>query len=306
MNACGYKGEILADKRLTDALWRIYYRPEKPAVWQDGGNLPWNDPEFSRRMLAEHLDESHGAASRISKERMLQIDWIQEKLQLKSGARILDITCGPGLYSVELAQRGCLVTGIDFSPAAIDHARQQAQNQGLSDRCTFLEQDVRQADFGISMFDVGLFLYGQLAVFSRDEASKLLEKAAQALVPGGWLVVELLDQVHIDKQPGTWWFTDDSGLWGDAPFLHLGERFWLKEEKIAIERFMTLHLDSGQFDEVTLCDQSYAVAEMSAKLQAAGYKIVDVYRAWDGLPLYDAQEWIVYLAQKQDQVTLPD
>ena len=46
-----------SDNPFARALWRIYRRPEA-ALWQDGGNLPWNDPAFSARMLREHLDES--------------------------------------------------------------------------------------------------------------------------------------------------------------------------------------------------------------------------------------------------------
>jgi hypothetical protein len=31
--------------------------------WRDGANLPWDDPAFSERMLAQHLDPSHGAGN---------------------------------------------------------------------------------------------------------------------------------------------------------------------------------------------------------------------------------------------------
>ena len=63
-------------EQLADALWRIYRRPDTPAAWQAGGNLPWNDPAFSERMLREHLDESHSAASRTAAERAAQIAWL--------------------------------------------------------------------------------------------------------------------------------------------------------------------------------------------------------------------------------------
>jgi hypothetical protein len=65
------------DKNLSEALWRIYRRGVRPSPWQrHGGNLPWDDPAFSARMLREHLDETHGAASRQTAERELQIDWL--------------------------------------------------------------------------------------------------------------------------------------------------------------------------------------------------------------------------------------
>jgi SAM-dependent methyltransferase len=287
------------EQRLAQALWRIYERSERPAAWTQGGNLPWNDPDFSGRMLREHLDESHGAASRTAAERTQQIDWLWAQLGLQPGMRLLDVTCGPGLYAVELARRGLTVTGIDFSPASIDFARQLAVDQGVVERCTLIEQDVRVADFGVADFDVVLFLYGQLGVFPQADAQALVAKIARALKPGGRLVIELLDAERVDKKSSTWWYTDDTGLWGDAPFLHLGERFWDAEQHLVTERFQILHLESGSLDEITLCDQIYTITAMTALLQDAGFATVASHPAWAGLPLYDASEWVVYVAQKR-------
>ncbi|GAB4151446.1 MAG: hypothetical protein Fur0021_15370 [Candidatus Promineifilaceae bacterium] len=286
------------EKALAQALWRLYYRPERPQLWQGGGNLPWNDPAFSQRMLREHLDESHGAASRVAAERAQQIDWLWRRLALEPGQRVLDMTCGPGLYAVELARRGCQVVGVDFGPAAIAHAIAWAQSNGVADRCHFVEQDVTVWQSDGELYDAALFLYGQLAVFPRDQAQRLLQTISQALRPGGKLCVELLDQDKVDKQRGSWWFTDEQGLWGSAPFLHLGERFWDEASRASMERFQILHLETGQLDEIILCDQTYAVTEMEQMMQQAGFATVNVYPAWDGLLLYDAEEWNVYVAQK--------
>ncbi len=286
------------EEQLTRALWRIYRRPERPTLWQADGNLPWNNPDFSQRMLREHLDQSHDAASRRSEERTLQIDWLWDKLRLGVGSRVLDITCGPGLYAVELAKRGCVVTGIDFSPASISYARELAVQAKVASTCTFVEQDVRRYSPEPGMYDAVLFLYGQLAVFRRIEAATLLARLARSLKTGGGLLVELLDQTRVDKQPSTWWFTDDTGLWGDAPFLHLGERFWDAEQALSIERFQTLQLATGELDEIVLCDQTYAIEEMRTILSQAGFATVEVYPSWGGLPLHDAQEWVTYIAHR--------
>lgn len=286
------------DQLLKQALWKIYNRPERPGPWQSGGNLPWNELSFSERMLHEHLDESHGAASRVSQERAKQLEWLWEKLELRPGQRLLDLTCGPGFYAIELARRGCHVVGVDFSPAAIAYARDLAKVEGVADQCRFLEQDVRQMTLGEGDFDAALFLYGQLAVFTKAEANALLTMIAGLLRPGGRLAVELLNQERVDKSRSSWWFTDRQGLWGNAPFLHLGERFWYAKEAISLERFHILHLETGQLDEITLCDQTYSVDQMSQMMGAAGFTAVQLYPAWDNLPLYDALEWHVYLSQR--------
>ncbi|MBV7334299.1 class I SAM-dependent methyltransferase [Chloroflexi bacterium TSY] len=190
----------MVQERLAAALWNIYRRPERPVAWTQGGNLPWNDSAFAERMLREHLDQSHGAASRTDGERALQVDWLWNHLHLAPDMQICDITCGPELYAVDFAQRGCKVTGIDFSPASIRYAQSLAETQGVSSHCRFIKQDVRTVDLPRTTFDAGLLLYGQLSVFPKGEAEILLEKIVQSLKPGGAFCIELLNQERIDKK----------------------------------------------------------------------------------------------------------
>lgn len=286
-------------EKLSEALWRIYRRPESPSPWQlHDGNLPWDDPAFSERMLREHLDESHGAASRQTPERKRIIELLWRQFGLQPGHHLLDVTCGPGLYAVEFAQRGCVVTAVDFAPAAIAYAGELAASHDVSERCTFFQQDVRRFDYGEAQFDAATLIYGQLGVFEKSEAQTLLNRICRSLKPGAQLCLELLDPEKVDKQKGNWWFTDETGLWGEAPFLHLGERLWLAEEQISVDRFYTIHLETGQLDVVELCDQIYLPEQITAMLKTAGFTAVAAHRAWADLQIYDEEEWIVYFATK--------
>jgi SAM-dependent methyltransferase len=294
-----------AERRLYQAVWHIYNRPQPPTPPHDrADNLPWDDPEFSERMLREHLDQSHGAASRRRVEILRLVDWMWDKLGLQSGSRILDVTCGPGLYAVEFARRGCTVHGIDFSPASIRYARQQAAEAGLAERCTFDQRDVRTMDVPPASFDAALFIYGQLSVFTPQETAELLRRCVAALRPptasqgGGRMVIELLDFDHIDKTNSNWWYTDNKGLWGDFPFLHLGERHWDDKRDLSYEQFHLLNLETGKLREYTLTDQGYPTPTMTAMLREAGFGQVDTYPNWEGAELYDGPEWVVYVAER--------
>ena len=44
--------------------------------------------------------------------------------------------------------------------------------------------------------------------------------------------------------------------------------------------------------------QTYAVGTMTRMMRDANFERIDVYPAWDGLPLYDANEWVIYVAEK--------
>ncbi len=285
--------------KLYDALWRLFQRPDHPVPWAYGGNLPWDDPAFSERMLREHLDQTHGAASRVDQERAAQIPWLINHLSLQPGMHLLDVTCGPGLYAVAFAQNQIQVTGVDFAPAAVRHARRLAQEAGVSDICQFIEHDVRTFDFPSDEFEAATILYGQLAVMTKSEALDLIKNVYRALKPGGTFILELLNPERIDKSESTWWFTDDRGLWGDSPFLCLGERQWRAEDQISIERYHVFHLEEGEVDEIILCDQLYAVEDLKAMLHTAGFRDVCHFSQWDNLPLNDAAEWLVYKGVKK-------
>jgi len=111
---------------LTDIALRIL-----PAAWTEGENIPWNEPGFSERMLREHLSQDHDAASRRTEKIERHIAWIYAALLAGQAGAVLDLGCGPGLYSQRLASRGCACTGIDYSPASVRYAREMADREGL-------------------------------------------------------------------------------------------------------------------------------------------------------------------------------
>ena len=75
----------------------------------------------------------------------------------------LDVGCGNALYSLELARKGAAkVVGIDIAEVMIGLCRRSAEEQNLSDRCTFLQTDLLEynpeSKFDVS-FGIGLFDY---------------------------------------------------------------------------------------------------------------------------------------------------
>lgn len=57
---------------------------------------------------------------------LVEVDFLVEELNLAAGSSILDVGCGSGRHSVELARRGYIVTGIDISAGMLAQARQRA------------------------------------------------------------------------------------------------------------------------------------------------------------------------------------
>src|SRR5437762_1559752 len=71
------------------------------------------------------------------------------------GKSVLDIGCGSGVYSVELARRGASrVLGLDFSGPMLDIARASARETGVDRTTEFIRAEFLEHDFGAETFDV--------------------------------------------------------------------------------------------------------------------------------------------------------
>jgi ubiquinone/menaquinone biosynthesis C-methylase UbiE len=94
-----------------------------------------------------------------------------------AGKSILDIGCGSGVYSIELARRGARrVLGLDFSEPMLDLARRAAREAGTGDAAAFVRGEFLAHDFGDEAFDVSI----AMGVFDYlEQAQPFLTKMAR-------------------------------------------------------------------------------------------------------------------------------
>lgn len=97
------------------SLTEVVERSLPATPWTESDNIPWNEPAFSRRMLDVHLDQAHDLASRRFEVVDRHLAWIHQALLGERPTRILDLTCGPGLYTSRLARLGHRCVGVDSS-----------------------------------------------------------------------------------------------------------------------------------------------------------------------------------------------
>jgi SAM-dependent methyltransferase len=254
---------------LTDIIHRVH----PPVPWAEGEKIPWHDAEFSQRMLQEHLSQAHDAASRRFAIIDQQIEWIQRRLLHNQNVKILDLGCGPGLYTSRFARLGHECVGIDFSPASIAHARAHAE----TNRCTYIEQDIRTADYGAG-FGLVMLIFGEFNVFKPTDAETLLRKSAAALNDGAVLLLEPHTVAAVRKigtQPATW-YSAHSGLFSAHPHLCLSESFWDEERAVATERYFILEA-SGAVQRYAASTQAYTHEEYQALLEKCGFRDVHFY-----------------------------
>ena len=279
-------------------LIHIVRRQIVPIPWAEGEKIPWNDPDFSRRMLKEHLSQAHDAASRRFEIVDEHVEWIHNQVVRGNPTRILDLGCGPGLYTSRLARLGHRCVGIDFSPASIAYARERAEEAGLE--CTYLEQDIRTANYGAE-YGLVMLIFGEFNVFRPEEAKDILTRACRAMLPDGFLLLEphaFNKVVEIGSEPSSW-YSAEKGLFSSEPHLCLQESLWDADHRVAIERYYVIDVATGEVACSSSSMQAYTNEEYQLLLAECGFDRTRLYPSLGAGADGPQGDFISILAQKR-------
>lgn len=235
--------------------------------------IPWSDETFSRRSLKLHLDQSNDVNSRRQFIIKKHVNWVHISILQEKPARILDLACGPGLYTEELAKRGHTCTGIDISPAAIEYAK----NNNASNT-TYLCQNLLQMKL-YQKYDLVLLNFGWFNTFLRTDGEELIKQIRQLLRPGGRLLLELLhtDAIIDYGEAPPQWHHAKSGIFSDSPYLFLQENFFDERENITkvIYYIITENNNVKGFQQIY---QAYDEKELSTLLKELGVRELNYYK----------------------------
>ncbi len=113
---------------------------------------------------------------------------LQREVATLGPGRVLDLGCGNGANALALAAAGWQVTGVDCAASAIALARAAARSQGLDARFLCADFSDWQPD---ARYDLVISTY---ALPAGAAGQGMLRKAAQALRPGGILLVAEWDR----------------------------------------------------------------------------------------------------------------
>lgn len=131
--------------------------------------------------IAEHAGPAYLRYS-FTKGTVQEVDFLVDVLGLKPGMRLLDVGCGPGRHSNELARRGIHAHGVDISERFVDIAREGGD-------ATFERLDARALPFDAE-FDVAISLcQGAFGLLGGDDDGRVLAGMARAVKPGGSIAV---------------------------------------------------------------------------------------------------------------------
>lgn len=245
--------------------------------------LHWHDDdEFWLAFRPYMFDEDRWLAASQNIEQIVSL------LEIEEGARVLDLGCGPGRHSLELARRGFDVVGVDRTAAFLDEARGKSEADELD--VEWILADMRAFSRPES-FDLCLSLFTSFGYFE-DPADNLLvlKNACDSLIQGGLLVVELMGKEILAR------------IFKERDWYQAGDAFVLQERKPIADwqrvwnRWVLITGEERREFDVT--HWIYSASELTNMLLQSGFREIQIFGDLSGSPYDHQADRLVAVARK--------
>lgn len=223
-----------------------------------------------------------------------EVDFLIEALSLKGTEVLLDLACGGGRHSLELARRGFTVVGLDAAARVIAHARARAEEEDLS--VELVTGDMRALPYE-GRFDAILVMNSSVGFFDDETNAAVIAGCARALAPGGRLLLQCINPYQVSA-----YLRDFRQGW-----YQVGAGYVLREARFE-PREATLRIDYRYVDPAQGVDvvhpgdriRLYGFPELRAMLLAAGLRPLSVFgdAVLPPVPFDEQSQWQVVVAVK--------
>lgn len=268
---------------------------KKPELYTAKEEPFWDDPHISEQMLKAHLNPDWDAASYKHSTIDRIAEWLVKYLNLKESAKILDLGCGPGLYSTRFLQYGFEVVGMDFSKNSIDYARSYAKANGLD--IQYIYQDYLTMDYACE-FDAVFLIYCDFGALSDSARNLLLQKIHKALKPEGIFVFDVFTENNWNQLPMRNWYTSEAGFWRPYPHFVLEQTFHYEAENVFL-RQNTIIDSHGKISVYNLSDHYYSKKNILKLMKEHGYRVQDVWSDLTGKAYEEHSKCLGIAARKE-------
>jgi SAM-dependent methyltransferase len=206
-----------------------------------------------------------------------EVDFVVEQLGLTTGSAVLDLACGHGRHAIELARRGCRVTGLDLSEPSLELARGRAAETGVD--VEWVHADMREVDAS-ERFDAVINLFSAFGYFEdeRDDA-RVLAGVARALRPGGCFLLDTVNPPALFARfrPRDWRELEDGTVFTEEREYNLR-----RGRTLAAWRFVRPNGESGELRHSL---RLYTYPELERLLGGAALRIDGDWGGFDGSEL---------------------
>lgn len=258
----------------------LNYLKEKPILYSASTASLWDDEHISKGMLDAHLNTKLEAASRNFDFIVKSVDWISNTFYSKDKNKMLDLGCGPGLYTELFYKARFDVTGIDFSKRSIEYASKSADSKNLP--IQYIYKNYLEIDYE-NVFDVITLIYCDYGVLSPEHRTTLLKKIKKALKPNGFFILDGFTQHQIaDFSESRTIEYHDKGYWSEKPYVCIQSNYLYPESNNYLEQFVIIKENNCEC--YNNWNQVFTSHSFNKELAEAGFEIVNFYDDVAGKP----------------------
>lgn len=243
---------------------------KKPALFDYGTSVMWTDPYISKKLLQCHLDTGNDLASRQPEKISNIVKWISNNINTQK-INILDLGCGPGLYTEKYASLGHKVTGIDFSENSISYAIKEAKRKNLD--IEYICQNYLTIDYK-DEFDLVTLIYMDFCVLRPNERQLLLLKISRSLKKGGFFIFDVVNGKNIEEKVlgSSWDISEGNGFWKKGPYIALNMGYHYPEAKTFVNQHIVID-EHNSIESYLFWNFYYEIDDMKSILSNTGLRI---------------------------------
>ncbi len=195
-----------------------------------------------------------------------EIDLFLEILNLSPDDKILDLCCGQGRHSLELARRNFKnIEGLDRSHYLIQKAKATARKEDLNIR--FREGDARKIPSPTDSFDLVMILGNSFGYFDTiQDDLRVLKEVFRVLKPWGKILIEVTDGDYLRNN-----FQTRSWEWMDKKHFVCRERSLSLDKQRLISREVITHTEKGVIADQFYAERLYSKENLTRILETAGF-----------------------------------
>jgi 2-polyprenyl-3-methyl-5-hydroxy-6-metoxy-1,4-benzoquinol methylase len=197
-----------------------------------------------------------------------EVDFIINEAGLQSGNHVLDIMCGYGRHSLDLAERGIKVTAVDNLPDYINEISEKIKSKDLSIQA--LCEDVLEMDLD-QHYDAVICMGNSLQFFNEEEIVRLLSNISDHLKPNGKFFINTWSIAEIAMK------NIQERSWARFGYHLFNTDIKLLFHTTRIEINSLIITDSGQREEKHGIDYIYSISEMETMLNKTGFQLKEIY-----------------------------
>jgi D-alanine-D-alanine ligase len=201
-----------------------------------------------------------------------EVELFTSILNMPKDSAILDLACGQGRHSIELAQKGYTnVTGLDRSHYLIRKAKSAVQHEEL--KITFKEGDARKLPFPPDTFDVVMILGNSFGYFeSNEDDVMILKEVFRVMKPGGTFLIDVADGSYLRTH-----YQARSWEWIDKKYFVCRERSLAKDNERLISREIISHVEKGIIVDQFYAERLYSYEMLTDIFLKSGYQDINFH-----------------------------